>query len=321
MMTESVFTSYGPEAMEVVGRYGRVLLIIVILGAALALWTAARRWLPGVRLETPPRPAERGGRMRGPDYAPLEAELRELIATYDATYGICFRDLESGAGFGINEREPITAASTVKVPVVLYLNTLVARGRAKWSDRVAYDAALDYQDGAGVLQFTAKDGATYSLRILANLAITVSDNIAYRMILRHLGKDNVAAFMRGLGGEVVFPDGWNVSCARDMVLYVQAVLDFARAHPDLGQRLLDDMAHSIYHVGLPGLLPPDLTVAHKEGDVTGIANDVGVVLGSRPYILAVLSRGVSDIDEGFARIAEISRVVYDYQSSIRSIRP
>jgi len=259
---------------------------------------------------------EAGSSEARPDYTPLKAELEAYIKSQPATYGVYFRDLKTGMGFGINEYEPITAASTVKVPAVLYLNRLVAEGKASWDDRVVYNSATDYQDGAGILQFAARDGDSYSLRTLANLAITISDNVAYRMLVRHLGKDNIAEFMRELGGEMVFPGGQNITCAKDMAAYIQGVLDFDRSHPDLGSRLLDDMAHPIYHVGLPGKLPPQVTVAHKEGDISGVANDVGIVFANRPYILVVLSKDVPDIDQGFATIAEISRIVYDYQNSV-----
>ncbi|MBC7339961.1 MAG: serine hydrolase [Firmicutes bacterium] len=33
-------------------------------------------------------------------------------------------------------------------------------------------------------------------------------------------------------------------------------------------------------MGLPGQLPPGLQVAHKEGDMTGVGNDVGIVFSS-----------------------------------------
>ncbi len=251
------------------------------------------------------------------NYAALKGELESALEEWnDATYGIFFKDIESGESFGINEDEPITAASTVKLPVVLYLNTLVAEGRLDWNDRVAYNSSTDWQDGAGILQFTARDGDMFSLRVLANLAITISDNIAYRMLTRHLGRENIVDFMEDLGGKIVFPEGRNITCARDMGAYVEAVIDFSKAHPDLGLRLLDDMSHPIYHVGIPGNLPDKVLVAHKEGDVSGIANDVGIVFRDKPYILVVLSKGISDIDDGFARIAHISKIVYDYQETV-----
>lgn len=251
------------------------------------------------------------------DYAALEDQLEATLGEWsDATYGIFFKDIASGASFGINGKEPITAASTVKLPVVLYLNELVAAGELDWDDRVTYMSDTDWQDGAGILQFAARDGDAFSLRVLANLAITISDNIAYKVLTRHLGRDNIVNFMKAKGGEIVFPEGRNITCAQDMGSYLEAVMAFAKAHPDLGSRLLDDMSHPIYHVGIPGDLPAKVIVAHKEGDVQGIANDVGIVFANKPYILVVLSKGVSDIDEGFARIARLSKIVYDYQDKV-----
>ncbi|HAU31022.1 MAG TPA: serine hydrolase [Desulfotomaculum sp.] len=246
------------------------------------------------------------------NYSQLIKQINEYTMTQPGFYGIYFKDLDSGAVFDINGNEPITAASLVKVPAVLYLNTLIDQGELNWDDTVAYESGVDYQSGAGTLQFSARDGDEYSLRTLANLSITVSDNIAYRMIVRKVGKDNLANFMRSLGGETVFPGGWNITTAEDMGKYVEAILKFNEKNPEMGQKLLYDMAHSIYNVGLNGRIDKSVTVSHKEGDVTGVANDAGIVFAERPYILVVLTKNVDDIDRGFERIAEISRIVYDY---------
>lgn len=247
------------------------------------------------------------------DYSQLIKKINNYTKTQPGLYGIYFKDLDSGTVFSINGNEQITAASLVKVPAVLYLNTLIEQGKLNWNDTVAYDSKLDYQSGAGTLQFSAYDGDEYSLRTLANLSITVSDNIAYRMILRKVGKENLANFMCSLGGKTVFPDGWNITTAEDMGMYVEAVLEFNEKNPEMGQQLLYDMAHSIYNVGLNGRIDKSVMVSHKEGDVTGVANDAGIVFAEHPYILVVLTKNVDDIDRGFERIAEISRIVYDYQ--------
>lgn len=249
--------------------------------------------------------------------AAVQSRITEYMAREHPgiEYGIYFKDLSTQETWGLGDRRPIEAASTAKLPAVLVLYELVARGQLEWDDRVAYDPATDYQDGAGILQFAAKPGDQYSLRTLSNLAITISDNIAYRMIVRHIGQQAIADRMRALGGTSVFPDGHNITTARDMGLYVEAAYDFWRRNPAAGSRLIDDMAHPIYHVGLPGRLPAELTVAHKEGDVWtdrgGVANDVGVVLGARPYVLAVLTRGWDDPEAGFKAIAQVSQIVYE----------
>ncbi len=255
-----------------------------------------------------------------PNYAPLKKQIEEFVAQRPGnSYGIYFQDLGSGKSFGINENNPMTAASTVKMPFSLYLSTLAAEKKIDWDTRLTYQQFTDYEGGNGVLRYYAKEGDRYSVRALNTLSLTISDNIAFRMLARSLGRENFINFMKGLGGKTVYPGGRNLTTARDMGLYVQEILDFARRRPVEGNRLLDDLSHSIYHVGLPGLLPENVMVAHKEGDLDeGVADDAGVVFCSRPYILVVLSSGVKDLDEGFRDIARISKLAYDYQEKLHS---
>ncbi|MDK2887620.1 MAG: beta-lactamase class [Thermoanaerobacter sp.] len=255
-------------------------------------------------------------KLQDKDYIPLQRQMEKFIQTRKSTFAIYFEDLASGASFGINADKPMVAASTVKLPMALYINEQVVQGKMHWYDRVTYRKATDYEDGSGVLRYEARDGDTYSLRLLTNLAITISDNVAFRMLARHVGRPNFYAYMKELGGRTVYPGGKNLTTARDLATYVRATLDFARRHPREGQRLLDDLAHPSFHVGLPGLLPHHVMVAHKEGDLDNVANDCGVVFCQRPYILVVLSSGVKDVREGFADIARLSRMAYDFQESL-----
>lgn len=241
--------------------------------------------------------------------------MEMYLATRPGYFTVYFEDLKSGCGFGIREGEPMVAASTVKLPLVLYINTLAVEGKIGWDTPVAYREITDYEDGCGVLRYEAKNGDRYTVRVLTNLAVTISDNIAFRMLARHVGRDKFSTFMKNLGGRTVYPDGKNLTTARDLGLYVRATLAFAQRYPDLGDRLLDDLAHSIYHVGLPGLLPAGVTVAHKEGDLEGIANDAGVVFAARPFLMAVLSRDVPSSAQGFADIAVLSKLAYDFQQA------
>ena len=306
------FVSFLKKYMAIAAAISALMLAL----AGIEIYTDRQHLEPPSAVMSRHEPMPAGARESSPDYEALRQQLLSYTNSRDAIYGVYFKDLKSGRTIEINADQPIPAASTVKVPVVLYLNKLVAEGKLDWDTRIAYDSELDYQDGAGILQFAARDGDTYSLRTLASLAITISDNIANRMLMRYLGRDNIIEFMKDLGGETVYPDGQNITTAKDMGKYVEAVLAFAEKHPREGSRLLDDMAHAIYHVGLPGELPPNIVVAHKEGDISGVANDVGIVFTDRPYILAVLSQGIYEVDEGFSNIAHISRIVYDYQTRL-----
>lgn len=246
----------------------------------------------------------------------LKATLQEYIKSKPGTFGIYFWDLKTGAHFGINETVALPAASSIKVVVALYLYNLAAEGKLSLDERMAYDPELDYESGAGVIQFTASPGQTFTLRELASLMIRVSDNIAWRMLTRRLGKENLKNFMRSLGGKTVYPDDKNFSTAEDMSTYMRAALNFAERNPDIGGLLIDDLTHSIYKDGLPALLPEEVRVGHKVGALPAVANDTGIVfLPDRPYILTVMTKDVGASENpGFQAIGEISRLVYDYQT-------
>ncbi|NPV71190.1 MAG: serine hydrolase [Firmicutes bacterium] len=248
-----------------------------------------------------------------PGYEPLRAQVESYLSGDPASYGIMFLDLGSGMGFGVNPDRPVPQASTVKVPIVLYVNYLIRRGLADWRDRVEYQPGTDYRGGAGAMQFFARPGSTYSLRLLTNLVITLSDNVAKAMLVRHFGPGNIVAFMAALGASSPRWEGEAPTTARDMTIYLCEVLRLARECPELGCRVIDDLSFTIFDTGLPLLLPRGLQVAHKEGDITGVADDVGIVFSRHPYILSVLSEGQRDVEAGFRKIAEISRMVFDYQ--------
>lgn len=247
-----------------------------------------------------------------PDYAELKEELQDYISRLGGQWGIFFKDLTSGKTFGINEDLPVPAASTVKVPVVLYAADLTSQGKLSWNERLTYYSDRDWRGGAGSLQFTAKDGDSFSIRELAEKAIVESDNVAWKMLERRLGRDNIAGFMRALGGTVVYPGGQNISTARDMATYMEAALNFARSNAE-GEKLMYDLSHTIWNTGLNRFIGDKVEVGHKEGDITGVADDVGIIYADRPYILSIMSKGHDDVELGFEYIGRISQIVYDYQ--------
>jgi len=292
--------------------YARLIAAVALFTAVVALLTFAGSHPPLRAPLPPPQPAAPAAPPAGYDL--LRQQIVNYTATLPGTYSVYFKDLPSGQVLAINESALIPDASCIKVPVVLYLYEQVAAGKLSWRDRVAYQLAVDYESGAGALQLTAEDGNTFSLRCLATIAITISDNIAHNMLVRYFGADNVMNFIRSIGGvDTTRPYGSATTTARDLGAFMEAVYRFAKQNPAQGRRLISDLGNTVFHVGLPGELPPDLLVAHKEGSISGVVNDMGIIFARRPYILTVMSQGPSDEDTGFHDIAAISRLVYDYQ--------
>ena len=251
-----------------------------------------------------------------PDYGPLLQQVSTYLGRLPGDWSLYFKDLNSGVTFGIDADMPVPAASTVKVPVVLYASHLVSQGTLRWTDKVAYVESADWRDGAGSMQSTARDGSKYAISYLCKKAIVESDNVAWKMLERSLGLANIGEFMRDeLGGTLVYPGGENVSTARDMVTYMGAALQFSKEDPASGKDLMNSLAHTIWNDGLSHLLKGKVTIAHKEGAISGVANDVGVVYAKHPYIVAVMSKDQGNLDDSFEKIAQVSRMIYNHQAS------
>jgi len=250
-----------------------------------------------------------------PDMAHLEERLQAYLKTLDGTWGVYVLDIDSGRTVAINADRPFLAASTFKVPMAMYVLSLVERGRADLSDPVTYDP-VDWEEGAGSLQSFVTEGSNFPVGELIERAIVESDNIATNMLVRHFGMANIRQFMRALGGSVmVSEEGRNATTPREMAGYLEALYTRqAIEDRELRLHLLDLLQNTIYQQRIPAGVPESVPVANKVGTLAGFVNDVGLVMLPRyPYILSVYSEGV-DEGPGTAAIAEISRIVYEFQA-------
>ena len=121
----------------------------------------------------------------------LESEADGAVVGVSATH------LVTGRHIGHREGEIFALASVIKLPVLVTLYEEVLEGRADLRERVTYRSAAKVP-GSGVLQ-DLDDGLTLTLRDLAVLMITVSDNTAAEMLTARLTKPRVEAAMARYG--------------------------------------------------------------------------------------------------------------------------
>ena len=238
----------------------------------------------------------------------LQNKLKSYIKKYQGTYGIYFMSLVDETEFGINDTGVYIAASTVKIPINLYLFEKIREGNIDPESTLIYQES-DYEGGTGKIQYQKK-GSKYKIRELSMLSIAFSDNVATNMLLRLLERPNVKNYMRELGGTVV-DDEKNVSCPRDMALYMKKVDDFCKENSVLGKELMGYFENTAFNDRIPKLLPKNVKVAHKIGNQVRALHDVGIVYGSKPYILSVMSKNINET-EAKDVIANISKIIYDH---------
>lgn len=122
--------------------------------------------------------------------------MRDRIAALEeagGVVGIAATDLASGRHLGHREDELFPLASVIKLPVLVALYEEVLAGRAELGERVTYRSASKVP-GSGVLK-DLDDGATFTVRDLAVLMMTVSDNTAAELLTERLGKPRIEAAM------------------------------------------------------------------------------------------------------------------------------
>jgi hypothetical protein len=70
------------------------------------------------------------------------------------------------------------------------------------------------------------------------------------------------------------------------------------------------LEHQQINTLLPVPLPPDILIAHKTGSFDDTLNDVGIVFGQEPYVIAVMTTDLPSLSSGRSFIHRISKMAY-----------
>jgi beta-lactamase class A len=229
-------------------------------------------------------------------------EVLEYLGEKTGNVGIFYEDLSSGDSFSINADRQFRSASTAKLFVNMALYDLVERGKADLSEKIYYTEA-DYEGGTGILQ-NMDLTVGYSLGTLADYAMLHSDNIAFKMIRRYVGRQETFDYYESIIGHPTDRDMTSMSAAdgADLIrhLYEAGYKTF--------DHMLDTMRRTDFNDMLPKYLPENI-VAHKIGFYSSYYHDVGIVYdGDKPYIIAIYSDNLPEPQE---TIAQISRIIYE----------
>jgi beta-lactamase class A len=255
--------------------------------------------------------------MPGP-LADLQVQLALATAHAPGHVAVEIKDLTTGAMSAINPDANMPAASTIKIPVMVEVFRQIALGKFDLNRSVTLMSS-DRDWGWGDLA-DARVGSRYPVSKLLTLMITESDNTATNMLIRLVGRWNINHTMAGLGltntrvGDYIRSEG-DIRALRTSPADMVSLLD-AMAHDQLvdswSSREMISILSGQHHNGLlPVPLPKGLQIAHKTGSLHDTLNDVGIVyLESTPYIIAVLTTHLADLDAGARFIQGVSKMAY-----------
>ncbi len=253
----------------------------------------------------------------------FEKEVLDIASRVDGVLGVTILDPKTGDRVTVNGGVVFTQASAIKLPVLVELMRQVDAGRLNLDEVVTLKAS-DIVPGSGVLQQLTPEAVSMSLRDVATLMVTVSDNTATNMVIDRVGMANVNAEMARLGlaatklqRKMQDRKAWeenreNLSTpdeqARLLELLYKGEILSARGREEIDRIL------SIPKPGqLRTLLPEGTKVAHKTGTLSGVVVDVGIVyLADRPFIVSAMGNWLADAGEAERAISEIALAAYRY---------
>lgn len=291
--------------------------------------------LAGIALTQGCAPWHQPGSVAG---AGLLQEVRARIAAVPGAFvEVAFVDLAQPADtLYLNADAQVHAASTMKLPVMMRLYRESDRGHldldryiklvndfASIVDSSHY--ALDPKvDSDSALYKVVGDSIT--VRELIRHMITRSSNLATNTLIALANPDSVNAMMqafgatrmhvlRGVEDQKAFDRSLNnTATARDLGTLLTVLETGRSAPPAATSAMRGILLAQEFNEKIPAGLPAGVRVAHKTGDITGIAHDAAIVYppGRAPYVLVVLTRGIQEQKVADGMIADISRMVYQH---------
>jgi beta-lactamase class A len=252
--------------------------------------------------------------------------------------GLAYVDLASGDTLFINADASFHAASTMKVPVMIELFRRASTGSFAMNQGLMLvnqfasivDGSLYALDPASDSDTTLyhRIGDRVSVDTLLRLMITRSSNFATNTLITLVGADNVNRTMRAFGANRIqvlrgvedgkaFDKGLNnTTTARDLAIILRAIEEGRAASPSATREMLEILLAQEFNEKIPAGLPRGTRVAHKTGEITAVSHDAAIVYlaGGNPYVLVVLTRGISDGQKSSKLIADLSALVYRHST-------
>ncbi|ACB52336.1 hypothetical protein cce_2988 [Crocosphaera subtropica ATCC 51142] len=251
--------------------------------------------------------------------------LKEKIQKIDAKYPnvkpqAWFMDLDNGAYVTYNGTQPVPAASTIKIPVLVAFFQEVDKGNMHLDQMLTMTKDV-MVSGSGDMQYMQVDKKFPAIEVATKM-IVISDNTATEMLIKQIGGKEVLNQrfkewgMKHTEIHNILPDleGTNKTSSEDLSKLLARIERGDLISTRSRDRLIAIMEGTRTRTLLPQGLEKQANIAHKTGDIGTIIGDAGIIdmpTGKR-YIGAVFAERAYNDPAGRSLIQDISRTVYQH---------
>lgn len=238
----------------------------------------------------------------------MSFSLTNSLSSSNAVFGVFAKNLETQSVLAFHEHDIFPSASLIKVPILVELYRRVENFRLHLGE-VLVMRQEDQVGGSGILKDLTPD-TKYSLRDLAMLMITVSDNTATNLLIDYLGIDNInqgiydlglthTELVRKLQRIPIERSTVNHTTAYDMSLLMEKIARGQVISHISCQAIVSILLRCQAPVSIAPAAPSpsfigeceSIRVAHKTGSLSDACHDSGIVYTPhKTYVATVLSQ-------------------------------
>lgn len=247
---------------------------------------------------------------------PLKAAVESSLKDTKGTYSVVIKDLKSQEQFSKDQDRVFEAGSLYKLWVMATAFKQIEEGTLGEGEILNADIkdlnakfAIDPNDAElteGKLTVRVSDALTQM--------ITISHNYNAMILTDRVKLSNVTKFLEDYGFKEskVGTQKGPVTTAAEIAMFFEKLYKGELAGKESTEKMLELLKNQKLNDKLPKLLPKEIKLAHKTGELSWFSHDGGIVYSpSGDYTIVVLSE--TELPAAAEeRIAEISKKVYDY---------
>lgn len=252
----------------------------------------------------------------------LKQDILRRVAEYPGHTTMFYQQLETGEQWEHCAKQPVTAASVIKLTVMVELFRQIDAGLVQREQKLTVRDE-DRVPICGVLTMM-HTGMEVTPIDLCWLMITISDNMATNMLIDLLGVDNIQQNNRRLGLEGMeltrklfekrpeFRGKRNTVSAWGSARLLEMIWNKQLVSAEASTEMLEMLRAQQCTNKMPLLLAEGET-AHKTGEDDGVTHDVGIVFAKHPFLVCFCNDGLAPGTEGRLNIliGEITKELYD----------
>jgi beta-lactamase class A len=250
----------------------------------------------------------------------LTAYIEKLPDSVRVSIAVKALDDQKSVTFTYRADERTPSASVIKLPIMIETMSRVEAGKLDLSAPHTL-LASEKVGGSGVLK-NYPDNSQLTYQELLRLMMVVSDNTATNIFVNLLGRDTINQRMRTLDlpksqlNRVMMD---TLAARQGRENYVTAtemntLLEKIYTHqvtPTRCAQMLSILKANQDTLCIARLLPKDVVIAHKTGELTYVRGDVGIVYARQPFLLSVFVLG-TPTPEAERIIGELALICYTW---------